>query len=192
MKRDSDAAAAHIRAFLEALSLPVDLDSPELAETPARVAAMFRRELLDGYERSPATILAESFPAQSSNLVCLSGIDFAAVCPHHLVPFLGVAHIAYLPVGRVVGFSQIVELVDALSHRLVLQEQLGVQIAEALVEHLEAPFAACSLRASQLCMMVRGPRRPNARVTTYAFAGARAGDPTLKEIFLRSQEKQGA
>jgi GTP cyclohydrolase IA len=178
------AAAAAIAAFLRALGLPED--DPELKETPARVAAMFRQELLDGYSRSPAEILRETFPAQGANLVALSQIDFQSVCPHHLVPVIGVAQVAYLPVGKVAGFSQIIELIDALSHRLVLQEQLGAQITAALVEHLETPFAACSLTAQQLCMIVRGSKRPQAKVTTYAFAGARAGDPMLKELFLRS------
>jgi GTP cyclohydrolase IA len=179
-----DEAAQAISAFLRALGLPED--DPELKETPARVAAMFRGELLDGYSRSPAQILGETFPAQGSSLITLSNLDFQSVCPHHLVPVIGVAQIAYLPVGRVAGFSQIIELLDALSHRLVLQEQLGAQIAGALVEHLETPFAACSLSAQQLCMIVRGSKRPQARVTTYAFAGARQGDPMLKEIFLRA------
>lgn len=181
----SDAAAA-IAAFLRALGLPED--DPELRETPARVAAMFRDELLDGYARQPADILRDSFAAQGSSLVTLTNIDFQSICPHHLVPVVGVAHVAYLPAGRVVGFSQIIELIEALSHRLVLQEQLGAQIAGALAEHLGAPFAACSLTAQQLCMMVRGAKRPQSRVTTYAFAGARQGDPMLKELFLRAQK----
>jgi GTP cyclohydrolase I len=180
-----DAAANALHAFLTALGLPVD-DDPELRDTPARVAKMFRDELLRGYARSPQELLADTFPAHGSNLVTINQIEFQSMCPHHLVPVVGVAHVAYLPAGRIVGFSQVVELIEVLARRLTLQEQLGAQIAGALAEHLGAPFAACALTASQLCMMIRGAKRPNAKVTTYAFAGARQGDPMLKELFLRT------
>jgi GTP cyclohydrolase I len=173
-----------LRQFLQALGL--DLNDPELAETPARVAQMFRQDLLDGYQKDPAKILAQTFPTQGANLVCIAGIDFESVCPHHLLPVVGVAKVGYLPMGKVVGFSQITELIEALSHRLTLQETLGAQICNAIVEHVGSPFVACQLTAKQMCMMVRGNKRPHSSVTTYAFAGARAGDPMFKEMFFRA------
>ena len=177
-----------LQQFLTALGL--DLNDPDLKDTPSRVANLFRQDLLDGYQKDPAKILANAFPTQGANLVCIGGIDFESTCPHHLLPVIGVAKIGYLPMGKVVGFSQIVELVEALSHRLVLQEQLGAQICNAIVEHVGSPFVACQLTAQQLCMMVRGNKRPRSAVTTYAFAGGRSGDPMFKEMFFRAKEER--
>lgn len=188
MKPEDNQAERAIRQFLAALG--ANLDEPDLKDTPARVAAMFKEELLDGYQKDPAKILESTFPAPGGGLVCVGGIDFQSMCPHHLLPVIGVAKIAYVPVGKVVGFSQLVELVEALSHRLILQEDLGAKIAGALAEHIGAPFAACQLTANQLCMMVRGQKRPRSAVTTYSFAGARAGDPMFKEMFFRAKEER--
>lgn len=185
MPHHDDPAAQALDAFLRALGLDPDAD-PELRDTPARVAKMYRTELLTGYGREPKAILADTFPSGGSNLVTVNQIEFQSMCPHHLVPVVGVAHVAYLPLGKIVGFSQVVELIEALARRLTLQEQLGAEIAGALAEHLDAPFAACALTASQLCMMIRGAKRPNAKVTTYAFAGGRQNDPMLKDLFLRT------
>jgi GTP cyclohydrolase IA len=177
-----------LQQFLLALGL--DVNHPDLQDTPSRVANLFRQDLLDGYQKDPAKILANTFPTQGASLVCIGGVDFESTCPHHLLPVLGVAKIGYLPMGKVVGFSQIVDLVEALSHRLVLQEQLGAQICNAIVEHVGSPFVACQLTAQQLCMMVRGNKRPRSAVTTYAFAGARAGDSMFKEMFFRAKEER--
>jgi GTP cyclohydrolase I len=184
----SDRAEQAIRDFLEALGFSED--SPELQQTPARVAALFRNELLDGYRKTPEEIFRETFPSKGSSLVSIEEVDFHSICPHHLLPVLGVARIAYLPAGQVAGFSQIVELVECLAHRFTLQEDLGTQLATTIAEQLRSPFVACELSAYQLCMMIRGARRPRSRVTTYAFAGTRSGDPMLKELFLQSSGKK--
>ncbi len=171
--------------FLDALGLPGDVRaSGELRGTPRRVAEAWLDDLVDGYGREPAEILAETLPAAGRSLVAVTGIDFHSICPHHLLPSRGLAHVGYVPAGRVVGFGQIVKLVDCLAHRLVLEEDLARQVAEALVVHLGARGAACVLEAEQLCMTVRGARRPRSRAHAQAFTGAMARDRTLQRRFL--------
>jgi GTP cyclohydrolase I len=106
------------------------------------------------------------------------------MCPHHLLPSRGVAHVAYLPGARVVGFGQLARLVDCLAHRLVLEEDLARQVATALVEHLGARGAACVLDAEHLCLSVRGERRREARAHAQCFVGALEDDARLQDRFL--------
>jgi GTP cyclohydrolase I len=175
--------AAAVDLFLDAVVPPGQRGAPDLAGTPRRVAEAWLEDLLDGYGQDPEAILREAMPARGGDLVAVTGIDFHSMCPHHLLPSRGVAHVAYLPGGRVVGFGQIVKLVDALAHRLVLEEDLARQIAEALVEHVGARGAACVLEAEQLCMTVRGERRVRARAHAEAWAGALAKDGPARRRF---------
>jgi GTP cyclohydrolase I len=179
------AAAEAIERFLDALGLPAAVRrSSDLSETPARVAEAWVGDLVDGYRVDPAAVLAEGSPSASRDLVAVTGIEFHSVCPHHLLPSRGVAHVGYLPGGRVVGFGQIVRLVDALAHRLVLQEDLARHVAEALVQHLGARGAGCVLDAEHLCLTVRGERRAGARVYAESYAGAMARESRLRCRFL--------
>lgn len=179
-------AARAVGLFLDAMGLPPDVRRSEALElTPARVAGAWLGDLLDGYRRDPAAILRDAMPSAKRDLVAVTGIDFHSVCPHHLLPSRGVAHVAYVPGGRIAGFGQIVQLVDALAHRFVLQEDLARGVAEALVRHLGARGAACILDAEQLCMTVRGGRRPHARAHADAFLGVLARDERLQRRFLR-------
>ncbi len=181
---DPALAADAIDRFLDGLGLPpAARRAGDLADTPRRVAEAWLEDLVDGYGREPAEILAGAIPATGRDLVAVTGIDYHSVCPHHLLPSRGVAHVAYLPGGRVVGFGQIVKLVDALAHRLVLEEDLARQIADALVEHVGARGAACVLEAEQLCMTVRGERRVRARAHAEAWAGALAKDGPARRRF---------
>lgn len=167
-----------VAGFLDALELPPEVrDSGELSGTPGRVAEAWREELLDGYRIDPAEVLAESSPSTSRELVAVTGIEYHSVCPHHLLPSRGLAHVGYLPGGRLVGFGQLVRLVDALAHRLVLQEELAERIARALVEHLGARGAGCVLEAEHLCLTVRGERRTQARAHAEGWAGSMARAP---------------
>ncbi|BDG06798.1 GTP cyclohydrolase I [Anaeromyxobacter oryzae] len=178
------AAAEAVSRFLDALGLPAAVrGADDLADTPRRVAEAWLEDLVDGYRHAPAEILAETIPSASRDLVAVTGIDFHSVCPHHLLPSRGVAHVAYVPGGRVVGFGQIVRLVDCLAHRLVLEEDLARGIADALVHHVGARGAACVLDAEQLCMTVRGERRPRARAHAEAFAGVLARDGSVRRRF---------
>jgi GTP cyclohydrolase I len=186
VERASPALAADaVARFLDALGLPPEVrGSADLAGSPRRVAEAWLSDLVDGYGKDPAELLAEAIPSRSRDLVAVTGIDYHSVCPHHLLPSRGLAHVAYLPGGRVVGFGQIVRLVDALAHRLVLQEDLAAAVADALVAHLGARGAGCVLEAEQLCMTVRGEKRPRARAHAEAFAGALARDGAARRRFL--------
>ena len=174
-----------VAGFLAALDLPPEVRrGPDLVGTPARVAQAWRDDLLDGYRRDPAEILRSAIPSRSAGLVAVTGLDFHSICPHHLLPSRGVAHVAYLPGGRVVGFGQLARLVDALAHRLVLQEDLAQAVADALVAHAGARGAACVLEAEQACLTVRGERRPRAVTHAQAFTGRMARDRSLQRRFL--------
>lgn len=182
--RIRDPAAAAVARFLDALVPPRERRDGDVRGTPARVARAFRRELLDGYGRDPARLLENGIPHRGSGLVAVTGIDFHAVCPHHLLPYRGVAHVAYVPRGRVVGFGALAQLVDCFAHRLVLEEALARDVAESLVRHLGARGAACVLDAEHLCLTVRGERRRGARAHAQAFAGSMESDPSLQRRVL--------
>jgi GTP cyclohydrolase I len=189
---DRQAAAAAISAFLDALGLPPEVrGAADLADTPARVAEAWADELVDGYGQDPAALLAETIPAKGRGLVAITGIGFHSMCPHHLLPSRGVAHVSYLPAGRVVGFGQIVRLVDALAHRLVLLEDLAQAVADALVAHLGARGAGVVLDAEQACMTVRGERRSSSRTHAEAFAGALDRDGAARRRFLAAISRAG-
>jgi len=173
-----------VARFLDALGLPGEVrDAADLADTPRRVAEAWLEDLVDGYGRDPAAVLAGGLPSAGRDLVAVTGIDYHSICPHHLLPSRGVAHVAYVPGGRVVGFGQIVKLVDALAHRLVLEEDLARDIAEALVRHVGARGAACVLEAEQLCMTVRGEKRARARAHAEAWVGVLAKDGPARRRF---------
>jgi GTP cyclohydrolase I len=173
-----------IARFLDAMALPAEVrGASDLADTPRRVAEAWLDDLVDGYGREPADVLAGALPSGGRDLVAVTGIDYHSVCPHHLLPSRGVAHVAYVPGDRVVGFGQIVKLVDALGHRLVLEEDLARQVAEALVAHVGARGAACILDAEQLCMTVRGEKRPRSRAHAEAWVGSLARDGATRRRF---------
>ncbi len=179
----SDEAAEALRAFLRALGLPVDTD-PELCGTPERASRAWREELLDGYQRTAAEVLAEALPSSERSMVVLAHVTFASMCPHHLLPSAGRATLGYLPGGRIVGLGALVQLIECFAHRLVLQETLGRQVAEALVEHLGARAAGVVLEGRHACLSLRGERQSEGVVVTQSFAGLWADDMTARREFL--------
>lgn len=184
-RRGGRSAAKAVERFLESL-VPVEvLRQADVLGTPRRVAEAFRDDLLDGYRRDPAAILRGAIPHRGHDLVAVTGIDFHAVCPHHLLPYRGTACIAYVPDGRVLGFGVMARLLDCFAHRLVIQEVLARQVADALVEHVGARGAACILDAEQMCLTVRGERRREARTHSQAFAGEMDGDAAWQRRVLR-------
>lgn len=182
MNPDHAAAARAMRDFISALGLPEE--QPELEGTPERVARAYIDELLDGYRLDPAQLLTEALPSSGHDLVAVRGLHFASVCPHHLLPSVGVAAVAYLPGGRIVGLGVLSRLLDAFAHRLVLQETLGQQVADALVAHLGARAAGVVLDASHSCLTARGERQPGARAVTQSFAGIWRSEPASRAEFF--------
>ncbi len=181
-KPDRKAMARAIAQFLAAAGVP---PRGELAKTPARVAQAWADDFLDGYRRDPRRLLGTLHPARDAGLVCVTGLDFHSTCPHHLLPYRGIAHLAYLPAegeqGRVAGFSKLAALVDALAHRLVLQEALAHDLAEALAHGTSARGAGCVLEAEQACLACRAETKARSRTVASAFVGALAEEPVLAQ-----------
>ncbi|WP_300455917.1 GTP cyclohydrolase I FolE [Accumulibacter sp.] len=161
-------------------------DSVHMGRTAQRVRELWQRRLLGGYELDPAEALGEGFADHRSDMVVVRGIAVHGVCPHHLVPFRGLAHVAYLPGGRLHGFGRIARLVDAIGHRFTYQEWMTRDIAEALMRHGRARGAACLVEAEQLCLLLGEDRRGDERVITQAFSGEFGCSPQLRNEFLRA------
>ncbi len=155
-------------------------------QTPRRVRELWQRRLLGGYALDPAEALGVGFADSRRDLVVVRGIAVHGVCPHHLVPFRGVAHVAYVPGGRLHGFGRIARLVDAIGHRFTYQEWMTRDIADAMVRHGQALGAACVIEAEQLCLLLGEDRRGDERVYTQAFAGCFDTDPQLRAEFARA------
>ncbi len=186
-KADAAAMQQAVRDFLVAAGL--DLTDPNLAETPQRVTEAWLTDFLDGYRKSPRQTLGETYPAPPGNgreLVVVTGLRFHSMCPHHLLPFTGVAHVAYLPTDRVVGFGKLGSLLDLFAHRLILQEDLARQVARALMEGLGAAGAACVLKAEHACMRIRGGVQAEAVSHADAYEGLLQTDLELRrELWAR-------
>lgn len=176
---DLDRAARAIEEFLSALGHDPSTDR-ELEGTGRRVAEAFAYDLLSGYQSDPAQILSEVTKSTAGGLVLVTGIPTATVCPHHLLPATGVVHVGYLPADRVVGLGALGRLVDCFARRLMLQEDLGQRIVEALVEHLGARGAGAIVDLAPTCVTVRGGRRHGVRAVTCAFAGEMATDTAAR------------
>lgn len=142
-----------------------------LKETPERVARMYE-EILSGMKRDPEKILGKVFYEEYNELVLLKNIPLFSLCEHHLLPFYGEAHIAYLPEGkRVVGISKLARLVDAYAQRLQLQERLTTQIADTIMKVLRPQGTMVIVEAEHMCMLMRGIKKPGAKVVTSAVRG---------------------
>ena len=147
-----------------------DPTRPGLIDTPARVVKALA-EMTQGYGLDPAAILERRFPDTCDEMVVVRDIAFTSMCEHHMLGFNGVAHVAYVPNGSVVGLSKIPRLVDALSQRLQVQERLTEQIADAMEEHLNPFGVGVVLQAAHSCMGCRGVRKPGASMVTSAMRG---------------------
>jgi len=178
---DRHGAERAIAAFLRALGHDPER-TPDLSDTPARVVEAFERDLLCGYAVDvPALLQAESVPISDDGprgLVIVRGASVGSVCPHHLLPSMGVATVAYLPGDRIVGIGTLTRLVDAFARRLTLQESIGENVVRALVDHAGARGAYCRLELKHACLSIRGTRQAAATVVTVARRGADIGDET--------------
>lgn len=180
-------AAAFERAVADLLqACGITADGVHTGHTPRRVRELWERRLLGGYALDPAEVLGPGFDDAREDMVVVRGIAIHGVCPHHLVPFRGIAHVAYVPGGRLHGFGRIARMVDAIGHRLTYQEWMTRDIAEALVRHGKARGAACVIEAEQLCLLLGEDRRGDERVYTQAFAGCFNDDDRLRGEFVRA------
>jgi len=175
---DLDAAARAAHDLLVALG--VDAEDESLRDTPRRVAAAYA-ELL-----TPRPFEATTFPNDEGydELVVARGIPFHSLCEHHLIPFVGVAHVAYLPGARIVGLSKLARVVEQYARRLQVQERMTVQIADWIEETLQPRGVGVVLDAEHFCMTIRGVQKPGARTTTSALRGHVRNDPRTRQEFL--------
>jgi len=167
---DTARAERAIRELL--LAIGEDPDRDGLVETPARVARAYT-ELLAGYQQDPGDHLERQFEVNHDEMVVVKDIPFSSLCEHHMLPFIGRAHVCYIPgqSGKVCGLSKLARLVEGYARRLQVQERLTVQIADDLMIRLGASGAMVVLTAEHLCMTVRGVRVPGSVTTTSAVRG---------------------
>jgi GTP cyclohydrolase IA len=167
---DADKVERGVRLILEGIG--EDLDRDGLRETPERVTRMYE-EITAGMRTDPAAVLRTVFEADHEEMVLERGIPLYSICEHHLLPFHGEAHVAYIPntKGRITGLSKLARLVDVLSKRPQVQERLTVQIADELVRTLEPRGVLVVIEAEHLCMSMRGVRKPGVRTITSAVRG---------------------
>lgn len=157
-----------------------------LLDTPKRVAEAYK-EFFSGYEEDPKKILSKTFSDVSGyqDIVLLKKMSFESHCEHHIVPIIGVAHIAYIPNKKVVGISKIARLLDVFSKRLQTQETMTAQIANTIFEALEPLGVAVLIEAEHQCMTTRGVHKPNTTTVTSTFLGDFKTDKNLEERFFR-------
>ncbi len=150
----------------------IDLDDETLKDTPMRVLES-HLEMLAGREIDPNTILAETFPAGHEEMVIVRDVEFSSLCEHHMLPFLGKAHIAYIPnsQGRIIGLSRLARLVEVLSERLQVQERLTTEIATYIELALKPKGVLVVVEAEHLCMTVRGVKKRGSKAMTSAVRG---------------------
>ncbi len=174
---------ALVRQMLEQLG--EDPTREGLVKTPSRVAKAMKF-MTRGYDEDPLEILRSAlFTVDNAEIVLVRDIDFASMCEHHMLPFMGKAHVAYIPNGKVVGLSKLARVVDTFARRLQVQERLTNQVAEALQTALNPVGVAVVMEATHLCMVVRGVQKPNAVTVTSAMLGEFRDNPMTRAELLQ-------
>ena len=182
--------AAHYRAVIEAIG--EDPDREGLVKTPER-AAKALAFLTQGQGADPADILRSAlFEEDCEEMVLIRDIEVFSLCEHHMLPFFGKAHVAYLPQGKITGLSKIPRVVDVFARRLQVQERLTRQIRDCIQDTLNPKGVAVVIEARHLCMQMRGVEKQHSLTTTSAFTGSFLNDPKTRKEFIRLIDTQGA
>jgi len=171
-----------VRLFLEGIG--EDLSREGLAETPKRISAMCK-EIFGGLGQDASEHLGITFQAEGSEMVIEKDIPFYSVCEHHLVPFFGKAHIAYIPDGKVVGLSKLARAVETYARRPQIQEQLTTQIADDIMRFLCPKGVIVMLEGEHLCMSMRGVNKPGTKTVTYVCRGEFEQNFSLQATFFQ-------
>jgi len=172
-----------VRAILEAIG--EDVNRPGLERTPERVAKAFGF-LTGGYKTTIADAIGDGvFEEAHENMVLVRDIEFYSMCEHHLLPFFGRIHVAYIPKGRIVGLSKLPRVVEVFARRLQVQERMTDQVADAIMEVLDPQGVGVVADAVHLCMMMRGIEKQSSRTVTSSLRGVFREDPRTREEFLR-------
>jgi len=179
---DQDSIVNAVRSILK--SIGEDPEREGLLRTPERVAKAYQ-ELLSGYRTDPIELLNEAiFEVTYDEMVIVRDIEFYSMCEHHMLPFLGRAHVAYLPKGKVIGLSKIPRIVDMFARRLQVQERMTKQIADLVDELLHPKGVAVVVEGLHLCSVMRGVKKHNARMTTSSMSGAFRANLSTRQEFL--------
>lgn len=161
-----------------------DPDRQGLEKTPYRVAKMYK-EVTSGYRESPENLINQAhFDVEYDEMVVVTNIDFYSLCEHHMLPFFGVAHVGYIPDGKVVGLSKIPRIVEMFARRLQVQENMTQQIADVLNKHLQPDGVGVVIEGYHMCMMMRGVQKQKAKMITSSLIGSFKEDPKTRTEFL--------
>jgi GTP cyclohydrolase I len=183
---DSERIKKAVREIL--LAVGEDVEREGLKDTPDRVARMYA-ELLGGMREEPEKYLRSVFTETYEEIVLLRDIPFYSICEHHMMPFIGSAHVAYLPSGKVLGVSKLARIVDSFARRLQTQERLTYQIADFLKTNLKSQGVAVVLEASHSCMTIRGIKKPGSTMVTSALRGIFKRDPKSRSEIMTLMHK---
>jgi GTP cyclohydrolase I len=172
----------HWAAIIDAIG--EDLDRPGLRDTPSRAAKAF--EFLNrGYKQTVEDVVNDAlFPSDSNEMVLVQNIELYSLCEHHLLPFIGKCHVAYIPTGKVLGLSKVARLVDMYARRLQIQESLTMEIAGTIMDVTEAEGVGVIIEAQHMCMMMRGVEKQNSLMKTSAMLGSFRADQKTRDEFL--------
>jgi len=178
---DLDRIAAAVREIL--IAVGEDPDREGLLDTPQRVARMYE-EMFSGLRKDPAAVLRKTFTEKYDEMVLVKNIRFDSMCEHHLLPFFGQAHIAYLPNGQIVGLSKLARLVEILSRRPQVQERLTEDLADLVMQELNARGVGVVVEASHACMSIRGVRKADSLCATSAMRGVFQSNLSTRSEFM--------
>ena len=179
---DQEKIKAGVRLLLEGMG--EDVNREGLIETPDRIARMYT-EIFGGIYEDAGHHLSKRFHVYNNKMGLVKEITFYSTCEHHMLPFYGKAHIAYIPNGTVVGLSKIARTVEVFAKRLQLQEQLTAQIADAFMEHLEPQGVMVMVEAEHMCMTMRGIKKPGSKTVTVVTRGVFENDTVLQNRFFQ-------
>lgn len=178
---DKEKIKEAVKLLLEGIG--EDADREGLKSTPDRVARMYE-EIFGGMDEDAGVHLSKTFSVENSEMVIEKDIVFYSTCEHHLMPFYGKAHIAYVPDGKVVGLSKLARCVEVYARRPQIQERMTAQIADAIMEHLRPEGVMVVLEAEHMCMTMRGVKKPGSRTLTMAVRGVFEQEEKLQDRFL--------
>lgn len=183
---DQDKIRQAITLLLEGIG--EDTTREGLIDTPDRIARMYE-EICGGMQEDAGEHLAKTFHVDTDEMVIEKDIPFYSTCEHHMLPFFGKVHIAYIPDGKVVGLSKLARTVEVFARRLQLQEQLTGQIADALMTHMQPKGVLVMIEAEHMCMTMRGIKKPGSQTVTIARRGDFNTEPALEERFFRMLDR---
>ncbi len=185
---DQDKIREAVRLLLEGMG--EDPSREGLLDTPDRIARMYT-EIFAGMDEDAKEPLSKVFTVEDSEMVLEKDITFYSMCEHHMMPFFGKAHIAYIPAGKVVGLSKLARTVEVFAKRLQIQERMTGQIADAVMEHLNADGVMVVVEAEHLCMTMRGVKKPGSRTVSIATRGVFQDNEMLQNRFFQMLHMQG-